>query len=559
MTLKIRKETIKADFLIIGGGMAGLQAAVTATALGVDTLVLEKADTRRSGCGANGNDHFACYLPECHGDDFGRALREVNMTMDGGPWQDMEMLKTWLSRSNEVVRLWDSLGINMRPTGDWNFEGHSLPGQQRYHLKFDGSNQKPVLTETAKKQGARIINHINVTEILVNEQGRAIGALGVDVSKEEPEAVLFEAKAILIAAGMCSRIYPGTTPAYMFNTPACPAVTGSGHAMGYRAGAKLVNMEVLQGHAGPKYFARGGKGTWIGVSSDIHGECVAPYNSKPSRETGDVVADVWPTVYHDKLKDGTGPVFMNCTELSEEDMDYMLHTGFVTEGIDSITDYLEQHHISLKEFMVEFGSYKPSISNRGLETDVHAATSVPGLYAAGNVQGNASGNLTGAVVFGMIAAESAAEYIKGIEFEDVSQNPVVAEKVKLYSDIMERKEGAYWKEAASTLQNIMNDYAGQDVRSENILTTGLAYIRQLREYAQRELAAGDSHELMRTLEVLDMIDIAEPIFLCALNRKETRGPHKRSDYTYTNLLLNNKYQTIYIKDGDVVQEFRTRR
>ena len=115
--------------------------------------------------------------------------------------------------------------------------------------------------------------------------------------------------------------------------------------MGFRAGAKLVNIDVPQGHAGPKYFARGGKGTWIGVSSNLDGSCVTPYNSKPSRELGDVTADVWPSVYRDKMKDGTGPAFMNCTELSDEDMDYMLHTAFVSEGIDSLTDYFDQNGI----------------------------------------------------------------------------------------------------------------------------------------------------------------------------------------------------------------------
>ena len=142
MSVRVRKEIVKTDFLIVGGGIGGLQAAITASGLGVDTIVVEKADTRRSGCGANGNDHFACYIPECHGDDFEKVVREINMTMDGGPWQDQVMLRTWLKRSFEIVQLWESIGIDMRPTGKWNFEGHSLPGQQRYHLKFDGKNQK---------------------------------------------------------------------------------------------------------------------------------------------------------------------------------------------------------------------------------------------------------------------------------------------------------------------------------------------------------------------------------------------------------------------------------
>ncbi|MCD8364269.1 MAG: FAD-binding protein [Clostridiales bacterium] len=558
MAVKVREEVVRTEFVIVGGGLGGLQAAIDSAQKGLDTLVVEKADTRRSGCGANGNDHFACYIPECHG-DFERAVREVGMTMDGGPWQDMCMLRTWLGRSFEVVQMWEEFGINMRPTGKWNFEGHSLPGNQRYHLKFDGYNQKQVLTDKAKEFGAKIMNKTMITELLTNDQGRVIGAIGINTSADEPEVVLFEAKSVLLAPGMASRVYPGITPAYMFNLPCCPAVAGSGHALSYRAGAKLVNMDILQGHAGPKYFARGGKGTWIGVSSTVRGECVAPYNTKPSRETGDVVADVWPSVYRDKMLDGTGPTFMNCTELSDEDMDFMLHSAFVSEGIDSITDYLEQYHIDLKEEMIEFGSYNPTVAQRGVETDEHAATSVPGLYAAGDCTGNASGSVTGAVVFGMIAGESAAEYVKNVDYESVEGHPLVAERVQLYSEMMDRTEGAHWKEAASTLQNIMNEYAGLSLKSQDIMSTGLEYLHQLKEYSLRQMAAENAHELMRSLEILDMIDVGESIIYCGMNRKESRGPHKRVDYTYTNLLLNNKYQTIYKKGEEVVMEYRNRR
>ena len=76
--------------------------------------------------------------------------------MDGGPWQDPTMLRLWLSRTYEVVKIWESIGIDMRPTGKWIFEGHSVPGNQRYHLKFDGHNQKPALTAAAKKYGTKL-------------------------------------------------------------------------------------------------------------------------------------------------------------------------------------------------------------------------------------------------------------------------------------------------------------------------------------------------------------------------------------------------------------------
>lgn len=560
MEVKMNKTIHQCDFLIIGGGIGGLQAAVTASRLGVDVIVAEKADTRRSGCGANGNDHFHCYIPQIHGEDFERVKREVGNSMDAGPWVDTNMTELWLKRSYEIIQLWESIGINMRPTGEYRFEGHGIPGQQLYNLKFDGVNQKPALTAEAKKNGARIMNKIVINELLLNAEGRVVGAIGLNIRQKQPEVVVFQAKAVLIATGMVSRLYPSLTPAYMFNTPCCPAVVGSGQAMAYRAGARLVNMDILSGHAGPKYFARGGKGTWIGVSTDIEGKPFTPYNNKPSREMGDTTADMWPTCYKDRMQSGDGPTYMNCTETSEEDLDYMLHVAMVSEGIDSITDYLEERSIDLHNEMIEFGTYPIMICQRGIDDDVHAMSSIPGLFAAGNVVGNVNGSVAGAAAFGLIAGENAAQYIKQVSEEDVSTHPIIAEKMKLYYTLMNRKVGAHWKEAASTLQNIMKDYANDDLQNENMLKAGLTYLQQLKVSCLQELKCENAHELMRTLEVLDMIDLAEPIFLCCDNRRETRKPHIRSDYKFTNLLLNNKFQTIMKnRNGEVVMDYRLRK
>ena len=68
MDVKVRDEIIKTEYLIIGGGVAGLMSAITAAGKGVDVLVAEKADTRRSGSGCGGNDHFMCYIPSKEAD-----------------------------------------------------------------------------------------------------------------------------------------------------------------------------------------------------------------------------------------------------------------------------------------------------------------------------------------------------------------------------------------------------------------------------------------------------------------------------------------------------------
>ncbi len=555
--MKMRDSIVSCDVLVVGGGIGGLEAAAAAAKSGARTVVAEKANVRRSGCGANGNDHFLCYIPGVH-ESLDRAVREVGNTLDGGPWVDQPLLRVLLEHTFPVVQRWESLGINMRPTGEYHFEGHSVPGQERYHLKFDGRKQKQALSKYAASSGAVIMNRVVISELLVQD-GRVAGAIGVDINEEEPEMVVFQAKSVVVTSGMAMRLYPTFNPAYLFNVAGCPANCGSGHALAWRAGAKLVNIDIPNCHAGPKYFQRGGKGTWIGISCDIHGDPVTPYVGKPSRKLGDVTADVWPSVYRDKMKDGTGPVYMNCTALSEEDMAYM-REAFKSEGIDSIFDYLDQNHISLRDEMVEFGTFNFDLNQKGIQIDEHGASSLPGLYAAGNVVGNVKGNLAGAAVFGELSGTAAAEYARHTGDCDVSGHPLIAEKRALYEGIMNREHGSHWRDANTLLQQIMEEYVGSThVRSENLFRAGLKYLNDLRNRTRSELKAENAHELMRCLEVLDLIDLGEAVALAGRNRKESRELHQRVDYPYTDLTLNGKFMTIWKSEDGVNFEYRPRR
>ena len=72
--------------------------------------------------------------------------------------------------------------------------------------------------------------------------------------------------------------------------------------MGFRAGARLVNLDIPYVHAGPSMFQRCGKATWIGVLTDYYGKPVGPFVTKPTRELGDVTADIWQTVFREKCR-----------------------------------------------------------------------------------------------------------------------------------------------------------------------------------------------------------------------------------------------------------------
>ena len=557
--MEVDKTTITTDLLVAGGGIAGLMAAISAADQGLSVLVAEKANTKRSGSGATGNDHFCCYIPEVHGNDIGPILWEDLHSLHGD-FQDTSLALLFLEQTYDRVKDWDSWGISMKPRGFWDFSGHAYPGRPRIFLKYAGYNQKGVLTAQAKKRGAKISNHMVVTDVIVKE-GEAIGAIAVSTASDKPVLKVIRAKSVLLATGSATRLYPTTTPGWMFNIPFCPSCTGSGRAMAYRAGAKLVNMEMPNRHAGPKFLARCGKATWIGVYKDPHGRTVGPFVTKPTRDLGDITADVWNSVFTDMFKSGKGPVYIDCTETGEEDLEYMMW-GLIHEGNTGMLDYMKKEGIDVRKHRVEFRQYEPFlIGSRGIEINEKAETNVRGLYAAGDDVGNFRADLSGAATFGWIAGKSAAKRARKLkEFKKAEKSETVAAAASRYSSFLDRKDGAGWKEANLALQQIMQDYAGVDgVRSETLLNAGSTYLRRLRERALESLSVRNSHELMRALETLDLMECGEVILKTALERKETRAMHKRSDFPFTNPLLQDKFLTIRQEEGKVITEWREKK
>jgi succinate dehydrogenase/fumarate reductase flavoprotein subunit len=540
------EKPIETDVLIVGGGIAGLMAAINAAKQGVRVMIAEKANTKRSGSGNTGNDHFFCYIPKIHG-ELGQFVEEGLETLIG-KLQDRNLMEVHAKESFNRVKDWDRWGIPMKPTGKWEFIGHALPGSMRTWLKYAGANQKSILNKVAKKHGVIIMNRLPITDIITWDGG-IVGAIGIDAKNIEPKLQVFKAKTVVVATGSATRLYPSSqSPGWMFNIETCPSCTGAGRAVAYRGGAKLVNIEMPYTHSGPKYFSRCGKATWIGVLTDPEGKPVGPFVSKPDRTS----------VFTDMNKSGKGPVYMSCAGVSPEDYKYMMW-ALAHEGTTSMLDYMEKEGIDLRKHMVEFNRYQPCLtSGRGIEINEKAETSIKGLYAAGDEIGNFCAWIGGAATFGWIAGKSAADQARKTKsFKEAEGNPKVKDRRKLYSKIMNRKAGASWKEGNLAVQQIMNDYAGIGVRSETLLNAGLKYLRDLKKKVYSDLRAEDSHTLMRCIEVLDLIDLGELVFLTALERKETRGMHIRSDYPFTNPLLD-KFITIRSVKGRPVIEWRDR-
>lgn len=553
-------KTLHADVLVAGGGIGGLCAAIAAAEGGARVILLEKADTRRSGSGSTGNDHFACYYPPQHGDDMEVIVRELLDSMLG-PFHDAALSRRFLKESIGMVERWHSWGVNMKPFGDeYKFMGHAFPDRPRIFLKYDGHNQKAALTKQAVKSGVTILNHLPVVELLRNDDG-VCGVLALDVSTPEPAFVTALAPRVILATGSASRLYsPAGTPGWLFNTAFCPACTGAAQAQAWRIGARLVNMEFPNRHAGPKFFARAGKSTWIGVYRYPDGEQLGPFVSRATREVGDITCDVWNSSFSDLIMNGRGPAYLDCSATSAEDLAFM-REGMISEGLTGLLDYMDAHGIDPARHAVEFMQYEPHLIGRGLEIDIDGQTSVPGLYAAGDMVGNVRADIAGAAVYGWIAGRHAAGGLPG-GAPATPDAGVVRRHQEFYSSFLRRPGGASWKEANMGLQQIMNDYAAAGphrVRSASLLTAGLAYMRTLRRNAEEHLSAANAHELLRVVETLDLMDNGEAVMHAALERKESRGMHLRSDFTFTNPLLADKFLTIRREEGGaVIKEWRRR-
>jgi len=530
--INLAVEIMEGDILCVGGGIAGLFAAIRAGELGARVIVTDKANTLRSGSAATGNDHFQCYLPEFHGPDIEPiiAYRKSRMGLGSLGLSDAA-IRLRIEKSGEIIERLESWGVPMKYNGKYEFAGHAVPGVDVFmHLKYGGMNQKPVLTREARKRGVKIVNRVMVFDLLYSN-GKAVGAVGVDTRNDK--IFIFRVKAVILATGICGRLYPSPTPGWMFNRSDSPHTTGDGRAMAYRAGAELMNMELIHRWAGPKYFSRCGKGTWVGVFRDPQGKAVGPFVSKPDRKYGDAISDAYSKLFEDYSESGRGPVYMDCRGISDEDHDYMTYY-LKQEGNCALLDHFKEENIDVRKNPVEFMTYEMT-TRGGVYFNERGETSLRGLYAAGDEYFGA-----GAAAYGWISAENACNYVQRIESPDFEAATDQVERARqLFTSIRNRQEGAGWQELNIAINQVMYDYAGK-LRYESLLAAGLAHLRKIMQKAPGAMMAKNAHELMHCLEVLNLMDIAEMVFVSVRTRKETRQSYSRLDYPFRNPVLDGK-------------------
>ncbi len=550
-----RNPVLECDVLVAGGGSAGMMAAIFAADAGADVILAEKANTRRSGAGATGNDHFQCYIPEVHGtrDEFMKLY--MHDRPGPGACKDMDVIDAFVDGSFDLVKIWESWGIPMRPHGYWEMSGHCLPWVVGTHLKYEGVDQKPVFTKEAKKRGVKILNRHPVTEVIVDDDGAVCGAILADLTEEKPKMQVVRCKSVVLATAKGGFLNGSSRMGWLANDAASLTNTGDASPIAYRAGARLVNYGVTGKTSdvaigASRYFSRGGTRTWVGIYTDLEGNPYGPigqettsdvlnpgvpgephYVSRPTYKTGDYTQYLPENKMGKAYSEGK-PVFMNFSDNTDEDNEYM-KWSLLHEGQSAVLDHLESEGFDFNKHMLEFAQgASGGVRCGGPDINGKGETSVKGLYAAGECCGNNLPGLSPSAVMGRIAGENAAAYSKNVEIKAAEDMPVVEECAKHYSELLDNEVSTAsptWKEAVTTIQQITWDYCGSGVVSEAFFDVGLTHLRRIRQ-KMNHMQCGSAHEFMRCLGAENMAYNAELAMICGREKKESRGAVKYVDY-----------------------------
>lgn len=543
-------KTIVTDVLIVGGGTAGCFAAIT---LGkykdVKVLIAEKANIKRSGCLAAGVNAINAYITE------GRVPQDYvdYCKKDGDGIVREDLLLTMSQRLNHVTKIMENLGLIILKD-----ENDKYVTRGNRNIKINGENIKLILADEVKKQeNVRVLNHVNITDYIV-EDGIVKGAYGFDVNEEVQYVIC--AKAVLCATGGAAGLYRPNNPGFSRHKMwYSPFNTGAGYAMGIMAGAEMTTFEM-------RFIALRCKDTIAPTGTIAQGVPAKQLNSK-----GEVYETKYGLSTSQRLhgtvtenREGRGPCYLGTKGIrDEQEMD--LYKAYLNMAPSQTLKWLEAGQGPSKQ-NVEIEGTEPYIvgghTASGYWVDNHRATTLPGLYAAGDVAGGCPQKyVTGALAEGEIAAEAIYEYIKDMVDTVSVSREITEKKKKEYESYLTREENLITiEQVEETMQKIMDQYAGgiaTDYQyNESRLVLADEKIRSLMDTC-KQLAAQDMDDLLRIYEIRERLVVCRVVIAHLLARKETRWHSFAENMDYPQKSDQwLKYVNSRMKDGKIEMIFR---
>lgn len=357
----------------------------------------------------------------------------------------------------------------------------------------------------------------HLTRLLAAPDGMAVGATGIDVRDGSFKAI--SARAVVLALGSSERVIH-TASRDPFNTYHRPWHGATGYVLATDAGAEIENIEFLGTFLFPKGFAAGSMSNLLEAGGRLVNGLGEPIALSPA-DTGERFHG-WglPGKATREVLAGRGPVFIDCTHVSEEKpADLMTYIAY---DAPLFVEFLEQSGVDLRrdpvEFQTFFSTWNATGSPKGLVIDADCQTRVPGLFAVGDLAAP-SYSLMGAYSTGWLAGKAAAALAQRVGPAEPEPGSVEAERERVEQPLRKRG-GLRWRQFEDRLRDTMTQYVGI-TRTDSGLGRAQDYLAQSRA-AVPDLEAAGPHELMRTLEAIDLLGFDELMTRAARERTESR-------------------------------------
>ena len=538
-TMDIRSH----DILLVGGGGAGLRAAIAAAEVNpkLSIAVVSKVYPMRS------------HTVSAEGGAAGVAKADDSFeehcydTISGGDWMcDQDAVEAFVNEAPLELLQLERWGCPWSREPDGHIAVRAFGGMKKMRTWFaadkTGFHMLHTLFQTTLKyQPITRYDEFFVTRLLV-DNGRVLGVVAIEIMSGRIQAIA--AKAVILCTGGCGRVFPFTTNANIKN--------GDGMALAQRAGAPLKDMEFVQYHPTGLPF------TGILITEAARAEGGYMLNKDGYRYLQDY-----------NLGTPQAKPVLRSMELGPRDR---LSQAFVAEdqkGRTIQTEYGSVVHLDLRhlgeklinaklpfvrELCMKYQNIDPArelIPVRpvvhymmgGVSTDINGATPLEGLYAAGEVacvsingaNRLGSNSLPECLVFGARAGRAAAEFASrrkatnGAAVAQASDEQKSLEQQYLYKSGGHERISTIREEMQKTIESGAGIY-----REKGSLTAAAAKFRELQERFGKIGLDDHSHtfntELISALELGFMLDVAESIVACALQRTESRGAHQRTDF-----------------------------
>ncbi|MGA1974838.1 MAG: succinate dehydrogenase/fumarate reductase flavoprotein subunit [Conexivisphaerales archaeon] len=545
-------QTINHDLVIVGAGLAGLRAAIQAAIVSegkLDIAIVSKVHLMRAhSVAAEGGTAAVLYTDEKDSVE----LHAFDTVKGADYLADQDVVELFVKLAPEEILRLEHWGMpwSRRPDGriaQRPFGGHSFP-RATYAADKTGFYEMQTLYDTLLKYTSIHFYEEWFMSSLVVEGGVCRGITAINM--RSGELVGFAAKAVIVATGGLGRLFGFTTYSH--------SVTGDGAAALYRAGIALKDVEFVQFH--PTGLVPSG----ILITEAVRGEGGILVNSKGERFMKRYAPEKMELAPRDLISrsivteveqgrgfkgpNGLDYVLLDFSPIGaervKEKLPMMIELGHNFVGIDPLEAPLPIRPVA-------------HYSMGGINVDINGETSAKGLWAAGecacvSVHGGnrlGSNSTTACLVYGRLTGERAARYIMGgATALGIPAKRLEAEEHRVFVDLLGREQGedpyAIKKELWSAMDSNVYVY-----RTEDGLTEALKKVKELRaRYARvkvEDKSKNFNTNLTGTLEVGNLLEVAEAVVTSALLRKESRGGHARKDYPKRDDVNFLKHSIVY--------------